>query len=109
MRTWGSTLSPLEGVYDELIRQRRRDGLPLPGPSWMNDPGRLTRASCAADALLNAYTRVRKRSMTVTRGFWMLHEMLNGQATLDIARGAAMIRRLEARHFPEPQLQLPGN
>ena len=108
MRSWETTLSPLKGVYDELIRRRRGMGSPLPGPSWMNNPDGLTRASCAADALLTVYTRVRKRSMTVTKGFRMLHEMLSGQSIIDIVKGAAMIRRLKLSHVPKPQFDLLG-
>ena len=41
--SWGAVLSPLEGVYDELIELRRREGLPQPGPDWMNNPQALMR------------------------------------------------------------------
>ena len=99
--SWRMTLSPLEAVYDELIRQRRREGLPQTGPSWMRNSDRLTRASCAADALLTVYTRVRKRSINITKGIRMLREMLSGQSIIDIVRGAAMIRRLKPGHVPD--------
>jgi hypothetical protein len=92
-RTWASMLSPLEGVYDELIRRRRKTmGLPPPGPSWMKDPHGLLQASCAADAMLNVIPRVRKRSISPARGIRLLLEMLSTQSIFDIARGAAMIR-----------------
>jgi len=87
------TLAPLEGVYDELVRQRRMTGMPQPGPRWMQDPDGLLRASCAADALLTIYMRVRKGSMALTKGMGMLHEMLHGLSIVDIAKGAAMMRR----------------
>jgi glycosyltransferase involved in cell wall biosynthesis len=92
-RSWGVSMRPLEGVYDELIRRRREISVPVPGPSWMNKPGALLRASCAADALLNVYMRIRKGSMTVSRGAGMLREMLSGLSMVDIAKGAALIRR----------------
>ena len=92
-RTWQITLAPLEGVYDELVRQRRMSGLPEPGPSWMQDPVGLLRASCAADALLTIYMRVRKGSMKLTKGVGMLREMLHGLSVIDIAKGAAMMRK----------------
>jgi hypothetical protein len=84
-------LSPLEGVYDELIQSRSKVGLPLQGPSWMKDPYGFLRASCAADALLNVIPRVRKRSISPAKGIRLLLEMLNTQSIFDIARGAAMI------------------
>jgi glycosyltransferase involved in cell wall biosynthesis len=92
-RTWASTLSPLEGVYDELIERRRKVGLPLPGPAWMKDPQGLLRASCAADALLSVIPRVRTRSISPAKGIRLLLEMLNKQSIFDIAKGAAMARR----------------
>jgi glycosyltransferase involved in cell wall biosynthesis len=100
--SWGTVLSPLEGVYDELIQRRRRMGSRLPGPSWMNDPEGLMRASCAADALLNVYIRVRGGSMKVTKGIRLLYEMLNELSIVDIAKGAAMVRRLKTSHAPKP-------
>jgi hypothetical protein len=95
--SWGAVLSPLEGVYDEMIQRRRIKGEPLPGPSWMKDPEGILRAACACDAILTVYKRVRKRSMTAAKGFGMLHEMLNGQSIADIVRGAAMIRRFSSK------------
>ena len=91
--SWGKTLAPLEDVYDALIQFRRAIGLPAPRPRWMNDLDGLLRASCAADALLNVYSRVRNRSLKVTQGLRMLREMLSGMSVLDIVKGAAMIRR----------------
>ena len=91
--SWGKTLAPLEGVYDALIQSRRAIGHPAPRPRWMNNPDGLLRASCAADALLNVYSRVRNRSLKVTKGLRMLREMLSGMSVLDIVKGAAMIRR----------------
>lgn len=93
MRTWRTALNPLEGVYDELVRLRRMTGSPQPVPSWANDHEGLLRASCAADALLTIYMRVRKGKMTVIKGIKMLHEMLNGLSIVDIVKGAAMMRR----------------
>lgn len=92
-RTWKKALSPLEGVYDELLQHRRTMGARVPGPAWMNDPERLLRACCAADALLNVYMRVRKGKMTIPKGIRILHEMLNGQSFADVARGAMMLKR----------------
>jgi glycosyltransferase involved in cell wall biosynthesis len=92
-RSWEAALSPLEDVYDDLIRQRRATGSPSPGPAWMNDPDGLLRASCAADAILTIYTRIRKGTMKLDTGLRMLREMLSGQSPVDIAKGAAMIRR----------------
>lgn len=89
-RAWASALSPLEEVYDELIQCRRKTGLPLPGPVWMNAPETILRVSCAADTLLTVYTGVRKGSMSVTKGVRMLHEL----PIIDIARGAAMAREI---------------
>jgi glycosyltransferase involved in cell wall biosynthesis len=97
---WGAVLSPLEAVYDELIDLRRnRMGPPSAGPDWMSDPQALLRASCAADALANVIPRVRNRSMSVGKGIRMLHEMLNNQSLVDIAKGAAM---LKGRSFKVP-------
>ena len=98
-RSWAVALSPLKGVYDNLIQQRQTMGSRAPGPSWMNEPGGLSRASCAADALLTVYTRVRKGSMNLTKGVRMLHEMLNDQPIVDIVKGAAMIRRYRPELF----------
>ncbi len=92
-RSWKTALSPLEGVYDELIDRRRRSAAPVAGPEWMSDSEGLLRASCAADALLTIYTRVRKHSMKLTKGLRMLQEMLSDSSILDVARGAAMVRR----------------
>ncbi len=90
--SWGTVLSPLEGVYDELIERRRALGLPQPGPAWMNDPSGLLRASCAADALASVMPRVRSRSITAGEGIRLLREMLNREWIFEIARGVAMIR-----------------
>ena len=92
--SWGKMLSPLEGVYDALIQTRRATSLPAPLPQWMDDPDGLLRASCAADALLNVYWRVRSRSLKVSTGLKILREMLHGLSLFDIAKGAAMIRRI---------------
>lgn len=100
-RSWSATLSPLEAVYDELIQQRRREGLPKTRPSFMRNSDRLTRASCAADALLTVYTRIRHHSITIIEGIRMVREMLNGQSVIDIVRGAAMIRRLKPVQMPD--------
>jgi glycosyltransferase involved in cell wall biosynthesis len=92
--SWGKTLAPLEGVYDVLIEKRRATGPPAPRPRWMNDPEGLLRASCAADALLKIYSQVRSRSLKVSTGLKILREMLHGLSLFDIAKGAAMIRRI---------------
>jgi glycosyltransferase involved in cell wall biosynthesis len=91
-RNWASVLSPLEGVYDELIQCRRISCLPLPGPEWMKDTEGLLRASCPADALLNVIPRVRRGSISAIEGLRLLREMLNKQSIFDIAKGAAMVR-----------------
>ena len=93
--SWGEMLSPLEDVYDDLIRARRASGPPAPPPSWMNNPDALLRTSCAADALLNVYSRIRRHSLTLTKGLKLLHEMLYGLSPVDIGKGAAMIRRFK--------------
>jgi glycosyltransferase involved in cell wall biosynthesis len=92
--SWGDVLSPLEGVYDQLIDRRRSKGSPLQGPAWMDDPQLLLRSSCAADALANVLPRVRNRSISPAKGLRLLREMLNKQSIVDIARGAAMLRGL---------------
>ena len=89
---WGKVLSPLEGVYDNLIERRSRMGPPLPGPAWMNDPEKLMWASCAADALANVIPRIRTRSVGVVKGMRLLLEMLNQRSILDIPKGAAMVK-----------------
>ena len=89
---WGKALSPLEGVYDNLIERRSRMGPPLPGPAWMNDPEELMWASCAADALANVIPRIRTRSVSVVKGMRLLFEMLNQRSILDIPKGAAMVK-----------------
>ena len=91
-RSWGVELSPLEGVYDELIHRRRRMGSPLPGPAWMKDPKGIQRASCAADALVNVIPRVRNGSMSVAKGIGLFFDILNKRSIIDIAKGAAMVR-----------------
>jgi len=94
-RPWATALAPLERVYDDLIELRRRTGTELTTPSWMNDPDGLLRASCAADALLTVYTRVRKRSMDLNKGLRMLQELLSERSILDTVKGAAMLRRFK--------------
>ena len=89
------TLTPLEGVYDALIQSRRAIGHPAPRSRWMNDPDGLLRASCAADALLNVYSRTRGRSLKFTNGLRMLREMLSGLSIADIVKGASMIRKFK--------------
>jgi len=91
-RSWEAVLSPLEGVYDELIEHRRSKGSPLPGPAWMKDPDAFLRASCAADALAGVISRVRKRTLSVSKGIELLREMLHKTSIVDIAKGAAMVR-----------------
>jgi glycosyltransferase involved in cell wall biosynthesis len=91
-RSWGSVLGPLEGLYDQLIAQRQLIGLRSEGPVWMNDPAALLRASCAADALANVIPKVRKKTMSVSKGIRMLREMTEKQSIFDIAKGAAMLR-----------------
>lgn len=91
---WGQMLSPLEGVYDALIAERRALHVPEPRPRWMRDPAGLLRASCAADAFLNVYARIRRRALTVAGGLRLLREMLIGLSLADLVRGAAMLRRL---------------
>ena len=91
--SWTKMLSPLEGVYDALIQSRRAIGPPAPRPRWMRDPNGLLRASCAADALLNVYSRIRNRSLKVTEGLRTLREMLSGLSISDVVRGAAMLRK----------------
>lgn len=90
--SWGAVLSPLEGVYDELIRLRRAEHPPQPGPPWMKDPQELFRASCAADALANVVPRVWNRSISPAKGMRLLREMLADQTLVDIAKGAALWR-----------------
>jgi hypothetical protein len=103
-RSWGNVLSPLEGVYEELIQHRRAMGSPVPGPEWMQDPHNLLRVSCAADALANVIPRVRNRSMSVGKGIRLLLEMLSGQTIVDIAKGAAMVRGLSFKACSTPKL-----
>ncbi|MGC9223231.1 MAG: glycosyltransferase family 4 protein [Terracidiphilus sp.] len=105
--SWGQMLAPLEAVYDDLIRARRAAGPPAPRPRWMNNPDALLRASCAADALLNVYSRVRRRSLTLAKGLKLLREMLYGLSPADIAKGAAMIRRYE-KTAPSPRPTQPA-
>ncbi len=101
---WGAVLSPLEAVYDQLIELRRnRMGSPSAGPQWMSDPQALLRASCAADALANVIPRVRTRSMSVSKGIRMLHEMLNKQSWGDIAKGAAMLKGISFKTSEPPK------
>lgn len=92
--SWGAVLSPLEKDYDDLIRCRQRMGPPLPGPVWMNDPEKLQRASCAADALLHVYSSVRRGSMKASKGIRMLYEMRSKQSLYDLAMGVALVRGL---------------
>jgi glycosyltransferase involved in cell wall biosynthesis len=98
--SWGAVLGPLEAVYDELIEQRRKTGLPLAGPAWMKDTRVLLRASCAADALAYVIPRVRDGSMSVVKGIRMLLEMQNKQSIVDIARGAVMLKGCSFKAYP---------
>jgi len=100
MRPWGTVLSPLERVYDELVRRRQKIGLRLPGPAWMKDPQALLRASCAADAMANVIPRVRSGAISHAKGFGELREMLNKQSVFDIAKGAAMLVGASFRTSP---------
>lgn len=90
-RSWKSVLSPLESVYDGLVEERRKSGLPLPGPTWMNNPQRLFHASCAADALANVVPQVRKGTISTAKGIAQLREMLYRQSAIDITNGAGML------------------
>lgn len=103
-RSWRTALNPLEGVYQELIRRRREMGSPVPGPNWMQDPHKLMRVSCAADALANVIPRVRNRSISVAKGIRLLLEMSNGQSVFDVARGVAMVRGMSFKASPPPKL-----
>jgi glycosyltransferase involved in cell wall biosynthesis len=95
-RQWATALSPLEGVYDDLIQRGRKNGVAQTAPVWMNDPDGLLRACCAADALLTVYTRVRRRSLPVGKGLRMLQEMLSDLSMIDIVKGALMLKRRKA-------------
>ncbi|MDR3717146.1 MAG: glycosyltransferase family 4 protein [Puia sp.] len=106
-RPWRVALSPLEGVYDDLIQQRRWTSAPTSGPSWMTDPDGLLRRVCAADAMLTVYGRVRNGKMSITKGIGMLHEMLSGQPIFDVVKGAAMIRRCSAYVNDGTYTQIP--
>lgn len=104
-RSWGTVLTPLEGVYDELIKQRRKIGVPLQGPSWMKDPQALLRASCAADAFATVIPRVRKGSISAAKGLGQLMEMLNRQSIVDITMGATMLMGASFKtSMPKPHL-----
>lgn len=109
-RSWRVALSPLEGVYDELVDHRRTTGVPSARPRWMSDPDKLLGAACAADALLGVYMRARKGSMKTAKAIRMLREMLNGLSFANVVEGASMIRRLPSKesHAPkaEPQLRV---
>jgi glycosyltransferase involved in cell wall biosynthesis len=100
---WGAVLEPLEAVYDRLIELRGGKGASSPGPAWMSDPAGLLRVSCAADALANVIPRVRSGSMSPIKGMRQLHEMLNKQSIVDIARGAAMLKGWSYQTEPDPK------
>jgi glycosyltransferase involved in cell wall biosynthesis len=104
---WGTVLNPLEGVYDELVERRSMMGTPLPGPSWMNNPEGLLRASCAADALANIIPRIRTRSVSIVKGMRLLREMLNQQSIFDIPKGAAIVKGWSFRTSPSSKSTLP--
>jgi glycosyltransferase involved in cell wall biosynthesis len=90
-RTWGSVLTPLEGVYDGLVQLRRTKGAAQAGPAWMVDTAGLLKASCAADALSNVINQVRKGSLSAAKGIGQLCEMLDRQSVVDILRGTALL------------------
>lgn len=90
-RSWQSALTPLGGVYDELIRQRHSASHPAPEPAWMHSPDKLLRASCAADALAHVVPRIRNHALHATQGVAQVLGMLNGQSVLDLPRGAALL------------------
>jgi len=104
---WGTVLSPLEAVYDELIERRSKIGTPLAGPVWMSDPEGLMWASCAADALANVIPRIRTRSVGIVKGIRLLREMLNQRSILDIPKGAAIVKGWSFRASPSPKSTLP--
>jgi glycosyltransferase involved in cell wall biosynthesis len=89
--SWGTVLSPLEDVYDQLIKSRGRTDSVLETPPWMSDSRALLRCARAADALANVVPRVRSRSISVFKGISLLREMLQKQSLLDIAKGARML------------------
>jgi hypothetical protein len=89
--SWGTVLSPLEDVYDQLIKSRGRTDSVLETPPWMSDSRALLRCARAADALANVVPRVRSRSISVFKGISLLREMLQKQSLFDIAKGARML------------------
>jgi glycosyltransferase involved in cell wall biosynthesis len=104
--TWGATLGPLEGVYDELLQLQHRKEQRLHGPAWMNDPRQVLRASCAADALASVIARVRTRGMSPAKGIRMLRETLDQLSFIDIAKGAAMVKGWTFKAYPPPSPRL---
>jgi hypothetical protein len=98
---WGAVFQPLEGFYDQLIQISRSKRSRLPGPAWMSDPQGLLRATCAADALGDVITRVRRGSLTKSKGVRLLQEMLHKQSIVDIARGAALMKGWNYKPDPE--------
>jgi glycosyltransferase involved in cell wall biosynthesis len=91
-RPWGAVLSPLEGVYDELICLRAAIPSPVSGPAWMARPQGLFHTSCAADALANVINRVRTNAITPVQALRLLFEMLDRKSIPDILKGLAMLR-----------------
>lgn len=87
---WNIVLNPLEDVYDQLVRSRR--GASVAGPDWLNQPNALLHTACAADALANVITRIRKKAVTPVGGLRLLIEMLDRKSPLDVLRGLAMLR-----------------
>jgi hypothetical protein len=87
---WQTVLTPLEDVYDHLVRSRRR--APAQGPHWMAQPNGILHTACAADALANVINRIRKKAVTPVEGLRLLAEMLDRKSPLDVLRGLAMLR-----------------
>ena len=89
---WSTVLTPLENVYDQLVRSRR--GAPVQGPHWMTQPNGILHTASAADALANVINRIRKKTVTPVGGLRLLMEMLDRKSPLDVVRGLAMLRGL---------------
>jgi glycosyltransferase involved in cell wall biosynthesis len=89
---WAAVLSPLEPLYDELIRARSTGAARTPGPSWMAEPQELFHTSCAADALSTVINRLRKKSVTPVEATQLLFEMLDRKSIPDVLKGLALLR-----------------
>lgn len=86
---WSNALSPLGPVYESLVRTTRQVQA---GPSWMQQPTKILRASSSADAVAHLMVRVREGKLRPTQALQSFFEMVNTRSLTELVRGIAMLR-----------------